>query len=360
MENHSNNNKHSKELDIVALVKQLWDERMLVIKVGFAFAIFGVFVALNTPKVYTTNVVLAPESSDPTSSLSKLGSLTSMLGLKMGATMSSDAIFPELYPQVLASTDFQISLFDVPVRELESEQTKTYFRHLIEDGFIPVWRWPQIWLTKLFQKKAEPKPLDPFHLTKVETNICGLMRKVISCVVDKKTGVITISVSDEDKRVSALMADTVTAKLQEYITMYRTKKTRNDLEYLEVLFKQSRDEYLQSQSEYAKATDANLSLVKASNRVALTNLENEMQLRYEIYSSTAQQLQLTKERLQERIPAFTTIQGATIPEKASSFPRSIMVVLYAFVGGMCSAVWIWFGRDMYQKYFRKKKKSKAE
>lgn len=360
MENNSNNNTPSKELDIVALFKQLWDERLLVIKIGFAFAVIGVFMALNTPKVYTTNVVLAPESSDPTSSLSKLGGLTSMLGLKMGSTMSSDAIFPELYPQVLASTDFQISLFDVPVRELKSEHTKTYYRHLIEDGFIPVWRWPKIWISKLFQKKTEPKSVDPFHLTKVQTNVCGLMRKIISCVVDKKTGVITISVSDEDKRVSALMADTVTAKLQDYITMYRTKKTRHDLEYLEVLFKQSYEEYLQSQTEYAKAMDANLALIKESNRVELRNLENEMQLRYEIYSSTAQQLQLTKERLQERIPAFTTIQGATIPEKASSFPRSIMVVLYAFAGGVCSAIWVWIGRDVYLKSFKRKKKSNAE
>lgn len=358
MEQKPDNNKPSKEIDIIGLLKSLWVERTLVIKVCFFSAILGVFMALNSPKIYTTSVVLAPESSDPSSSLSKLGSLTSMLGLKMGSTISSDAIFPELYPQVLASTDFQISLFDIPVRLLEDENTKTYYRHLIEDSFIPVWRWPQIWISSLFKKKTEPKPLNPFHLTKEQTNICGLMRKSINCVVDKKTGVITISVSDEDKYVSALMADTVTSKLQQYITLYRTKKTRHDLDYLHLLYKQSKEDYLQAQNEYAKATDANMSLFKTSNKVGLTNLENEMQLKYEIYSSTAQQLQLTKERLQERTPAFTTIQAATIPEKASSFPRSIQVVLYAFAGGFFCAIWIWFGRNFYQQYLRKKKTDK--
>ena len=254
MEQKPDNNKPSKEIDIIGLLKSLWVERTLVIKVCFFSAILGVFMALNSPKIYTTSVVLAPESSDPSSSLSKLGSLTSMLGLKMGSTISSDAIFPELYPQVLASTDFQISLFDIPVRLLEDENTKTYYRHLIEDSFIPVWRWPQIWISSLFKKKTEPKPLNPFHLTKEQTNICGLMRKSINCVVDKKTGVITISVSDEDKYVSALMADTVTSKLQQYITLYRTKKTRHDLDYLHLLYKQSKEDYLQAQNEYAKAT----------------------------------------------------------------------------------------------------------
>ena len=165
MEKKPDNNKPSKEIDIIGLLKSLWVERTLVIKVCFFSAILGVFMALNSPKIYTTSVVLAPESSDPSSSLSKLGSLTSMLGLKMGSTISSDAIFPELYPQVLASTDFQISLFDIPVRLLEDENTKTYYRHLIEDSFIPVWRWPQIWISSLFKKKTEPKPLNPFHLT---------------------------------------------------------------------------------------------------------------------------------------------------------------------------------------------------
>lgn len=355
MENKSENHKPSREIDIVGLLKSLWAERGLVIKVGFFSAILGVFMALNSPKIYTTSVALAPESADPSASLNKLGSITSMLGIKMGSAMSSDAIFPEIYPQVLASTDFLLSLFDVPVRLLEGEDTKTYYRHLMEDGFIPVWRWPQIWISSLFKEESEPKPLDPFHLTKAQTNICGVMRKSISCVVDKKTGVITISVSDEDKRVSALMADSVTSKLQQYITLYRTKKTRNDLEYLHVLYEQARENYLQAQNEYAKATDSNMALVKSVNKVALTNLENEMQLKYEIYSSTAQQLQLTKERLQEKTPAFTTIQSATIPDRASSFPRSMTVIFYAVAGGFFCAIWIWFGRDFYQKYLKKKK-----
>lgn len=360
MVNSSDNNRQSKEIDIVALFKQLWLERNLVIKFCLVSAAIGVFMALNTPKVYTTSVVLAPESSDPSSSLNKLGSLTSMFGLNMGSSISSDAIYPELYPHVLSSTDFQISLFDVQVKRLDDENSKTYYRHLIEDAFIPLWRWPQIWLSSLFKKKTEYKPLNPFHLTKTQTNICGLMSRNIACVIDKKTGVVTISVSDEDKYVSAIMADTVTSKLQNYITMYRTKKTRHDLEYLETLFKQSKEDYLQAQKEYAKATDSNMSLFRASNKAVLTNLENEMQLKYEIYSSTAQQLQLTKERLQENTPAFTTIQGATVPDKASSFPRSMMVVLYTFMGGVFSALWIWFGRSVYVTYINRKKRNRIE
>ena len=141
MEKKPDNNKPSKEIDIIGLLKSLWVERTLVIKVCFFSAILGVFMALNSPKIYTTSVVLAPESSDPSSSLSKLGSLTSMLGLKMGSTISSDAIFPELYPQVLASTDFQISLFDIPVRLLEDENTNFFHisttRQYILSNFLP-------------------------------------------------------------------------------------------------------------------------------------------------------------------------------------------------------------------------------
>ena len=48
----------------------------------------------------------------------------------------------------------------------------------------------------------------------------------------------------QDPQVAATVADTVQARLKEYITEYRTSKARRLLEYAEKLRKEAREEIL--------------------------------------------------------------------------------------------------------------------
>lgn len=64
----------------------------------------------------------------------------------------------------------------------------------------------------------------PLWLTKDEDAIAKTILHNIKCLVDKKTNVITITVTDQDPLVAALMADSVKSHLQVAITDYRTKK----------------------------------------------------------------------------------------------------------------------------------------
>jgi capsular polysaccharide biosynthesis protein len=62
------------------------------------------------------------------------------------------------------------------------------------------------------------------------------INKKMVCEVDKKTNVITITVTDQDPLIAATVADSVQIYLQRAITEYRTKKARVDLEYVDKLF----------------------------------------------------------------------------------------------------------------------------
>ena len=64
-----------------------------------------------------------------------------------------------------------------------------------------------------------------------------------------------------------------------------------------------------------------------SFRAKQENLENEMQLRYNIYSSLTTQLQLAQAKVQERTPAFTTLKCATVPIKPAGPKRMIFVAV---------------------------------
>ena len=68
-----------------------------------------------------------------------------------------------------------------------------------------------------------------------------------------------------------------------------------------------------------------------------------------MYNQIAQQLQAVQAKEQERTPAFSTIQEASVPLKASSTPRSFIVLIYAFLGIFCDVLWVLFIKDKFKK-----------
>lgn len=347
--------KESREIDIIASVVKVLKEWKLLCTVCAIAGVVGVIVALSTQRKYTTEVLMAPEASDASSSLGSLSSMGSMLGLNLGSMMSSDAIYPEIYPDILATTDFNVALFNVPVTPLDSVNSRPYYKHLLKSRKTPFWGYPMLWLGKLMElikndkTNVLGKEIDPFRLTQKEMDMIEWISSNITAVVDKKTSVITLSVTDVDPQVSALMADTVMQRLQDYITLYRTKKARHDLKYIKELYDQAKDEYIEAQKKYVQAFDANKNIILKSVNSNIENLENEMQLKLSVYTETAQQLQLAKAKVQEQTPAFTVLQSASIPVRPSSTPKAVIVLIFVFLGGLLDAAWVLFLRDIYHK-----------
>lgn len=77
---------------------------------------------------------------------------------------------------------------------------------------------------------------------------------------------------------------------------------------------------------YAQYADANMDLTMESYKTKLTDLENDMQLKFNTYTTMNTQLQAAKAKVQERTPAFTTLQRATVPAKPTG-PKRILFVL---------------------------------
>ena len=348
--------KKSKEIDVIGILKEVLNEKKLFAGFIMVFAVIGVLVALNRPKQYTANVVLAPEMSGMGMSKS-LGDLASMVGVNLNNNSSSmDAIYPDIYPNIFASNDFVIKLFDVKVTLKDNVTTKTYYNHLLQDTKVPFWRYPSMWISNLLAKPGVgggSGKLNPFKLSEVESGVCGAIKGNIACLIDKETGIITINVTDGDPQVAAIMADTIQNRLQQYIARYRTQKARNDLEYSNKIFAESKAQYTKAQEVYAGYADANIDPVLQAIKGKQEALENEMQLRYNIYNQASLQLQAAKAKVQEHTPAFTIIQQATIPLVASSFPSSGVVLFSMILGVLADFIWIVFLRDFAYKRFRK-------
>lgn len=355
-----------KEIDLMELALKLWQHRKTLLKWSAVGVIFGLIVAFSIPREYSTSVTLAPEiQGSRRMMMGGLGTLASMAGINTNAQSGIDAVNPQLYPDVVSSVPFLVSLFDVPVTDKEG-QTFTVREYLKEETKSPWWSAVIGFPFKILgaitssdddeedEDASESKQVDPFYLTKAENNIVGALQSRISASVDTKTYVITLSTKMQDPVVSATLADTVTARLQEYITDYRTNKARKDMEYVEKLNKEAKDNYYKAQQTYADYLDRNHGIVLHSVQTTRERLENEATLAFNLYNQTSQQLQNAKAKVQESTPVYAVVNPATVPSRPSA-PRKVMILIgFTFLAFVACAAWILFGKPTLDEMKKKK------
>lgn len=325
-------------INIREIIKMLLADRKKICIYSIVAGIVGVILAFGTPKIYKSTVILAPEESGAGFSGS-LSSLASMVGMDINIGQTGDAIYPEIYPDLMSSTDFIVGLFPVMVTT-KTEKKYSYQDYLQHHQKAAFYSYPLIWLNDIIKKMKKEKPtpaghkVNPFQLTKDEYDIARAIQGKLNCSVDKKTNVITITVEDQDPLIAATIADSVQVHLQYAITDYRTKKARIDLIYMQELFDEAQLQYKEARKAYAQCADSYQNVKLQSYAQKVEELENELQLKYTIYQQIVEHLQLAKAKVQERTPAFTVVQRASVPIKHSSRPKVVSLAIWMFLGFM--------------------------
>lgn len=322
------------------LKKAKWSLMIMLV----LFGALGVGVAFSIPRIYKSSVMLAPESSGGSSLSSSLSSMASLVGLGKSFMNSEDAIYPDIYPDVVQSTDFIVDLFPVQVETRDGKVKCDYYTYLLKHQKLSWIDIPKVKLGEFMQKLqkddlgkptkagSENEAPDPFYLTKEQDKIAKGIANSINCTVDKKTSVITIEVTDQDPVIAASLADTLMNRLQVFITDYRTKKAIRDCEYIKGLYNEAKEDYTKARKEYAAFCDANQDVILQEVQSEMEEMENDMQLKYNIYTQLTEQLQMAQAKVQERTPVYTIVQNASVPMKHSNKPKVLILAAFMFVG----------------------------
>lgn len=343
------------QIDWMGILRQLLAIRKTLYKAAGIGLVVGILIALGIPKQYTVSVTLSPEVGNGKSVSSGLASMAaSFLGASVGSS-SPDALNATLAPDIVASTPFLLELFKARVVSQDKQIDTTFTAYLDEQksswmGYVLKAPGMAIGSIKsLFTDKEEEKK-DSIQQGAIELNkedavkLDGL-RKTITAEADKKTGITTLSVTLQDPKVAATMADTIVSKLQQYITTYRTSKAKEDCQYLEMLYKERQQEYYAAQQRYARYVDANSNMVFQSTMAERERLQNDMNLAYQVYSQVAQQLQVARAKVQEEKPVFAVVEPAVVPLNPSSTSRKVIVVGFAFLAVALTGAWIMLGKN---------------
>lgn len=349
------------EIDLGELFKKILSHWRSLLRWAAVAFILGVVVSFSIPKKYKVNVMLAPESTSSSGSMtSTLSSLAAMAGVSTRSSASRDAFNPMMYPDIIASPSFLVELFDIPV-EVPDKKTKEVVETDLYDYVLNYTKapwWSVVmslpgraigWFIGLFKAEEEESDegsaVDPTHMTKEQYRVAKAISKMIDMSVDQKELSVSYSVETQNAEVSYRLAQGVLESLRDFVTEYRTEKSRKNLEYMEGLFDDAKDSYFKAQREYARYVDANQGIVLQRVIVERQRLLNEMNLQYELYNTCAQQLQVAKAKLAEDTPVCAVLQSPTRPVRAAKPSKTIIVFAFVFLGLAANLLWLFWFKD---------------
>lgn len=346
------------EIDIMELISKLWKKKSMVIKWCIVGAVIGLVLGFSIPKTYTAGVTLAPEVQQKTGS--GVSSIASMMGVNLNNSL--DAINAEMFPDVVHSTPFIVELFDLPVtfERKDSVITTTLLDYMLEYQKSPWWSYVISapfkalgWCIDLVspdkEEEAVAGPLDPTNLPKKERGVVKFFAENIMVNVDKKTLKTEISLEMQDPKVVYTVVEAVVENLKQYMTDYRSSKSRQDVENLSVICEQRKADYYKAQQAYADYIDSNKSVIRQSAQAERERLQQEMNLAYQVYSQVATQMEGARIQAEQDKPVFVVVQPPVVPLRKTAPSKAKMLVIWTFLAGCCAAAWVLFGEDYWKK-----------
>jgi uncharacterized protein involved in exopolysaccharide biosynthesis len=325
-------------IDISKILKVIFKQKWAILIVAIISTVLGVFIAINIPNEYASQVQILPEltSKDGGGSLSGLKSLAGLAGVDLGGMSSTEAVRPDLYPNILQSTPFMMGVLNMKVYSSKYKQTMVMSKFLEENTKNEL-------TARVFGKSddkdkdafvIDPKtiPLETLRLDKKQDNLIKDLQKRVGATLDKKTGVISISAKMQDPVIAATIVRYAQDYLTSYVVNYRTEKTLKDIKFLEERIGEAKRRYDNALFSYSSYQDRNKALFLNIAKDEGKKLQYEVDLSYNLYSELVKQLEESKIKIHRETPIFKVLEPAQIPVNKSEPKRSIMVIGYLLVG----------------------------
>lgn len=346
----------SNTLDLIQILKRLYVDRKRLIFWTVISFIASLFIAINSPISFTASTTFVPQSgtSRPSSSLTGLASLA---GINLGAVGGNSEFPPTLFPQILNSTSFKLSLLDTHIlvndeemnlREYYKLNSKLSFIALVKKYILGI---PSL-LTSLFQRETNNeinlKSGDLYEITEEDRSLFELLNSNLEISINQLEGFVTLKFTDSNRYVTATVAQAATDLLQTYITEFKNNSAKELLQFATKQYKESKISYELLQDSIAIFKDSNLNISSALFQNKVDRLDTDLQISKVVIEQLASQVEQAKLQVNIDTPVFTVIDPVTIPFYKSS-PRKSFVFILWFLFGFVLASLIILIKEPFEK-----------
>ena len=336
-------------IDLVALLKQIYECRKLIVLSAIAAAILGVIIALATPNTYTSGSTFIPQTGGESKPSSSLSGLASLAGINLGGVSGGSDIPPTLYPQIISSVPYRLELLEQTLNVGSKEVAlKDY---LLDDsgssvlGAIKKYTigLPGLILGALRGSSSDADVSDSntnYQISEEEQQLFELLSTKLVLSLNEKEGFITLQFSDENKLIAAQVAERAKELLQERIIDFKSQSARELLDFTNRQFEENKASYERLQDSIAVFKDQNLNISSSLYQNRLDRLVRELNIASSVVEQLATQLEQAKLQVNKDTPVFTVIEPVSVPFERSAPKRSLIVVIWTFLGVVLSTGYV--------------------
>ena len=327
------------EIDLIELLKKIYLEKKFILKISILASLFGVIYALFQPNEYTSSTTFIPQlSSGVKTGGSSLSGLASLAGINIGSMESSSEFPPTLYPQVVNGVPFRVELLSNEITlNNELVTVKDYLEKKSSFNILGTFKkytigLPSLILSSFKDQKEYTNESKIYSITEEDKDLFQILENNLSLSINEKEGFITISFTDNNKNVAAQITQISQNLLQEKIIEFKNKSSKEMLDFAIKQYSDKKESYEKLQDERAVFVDKNINISSSLFQNKLSRLESEVNISESIVQQLASQVEQAKLQVNKDTPVFTTIKPVTIPFERSAPKRSLIVIIFAFMG----------------------------
>ena len=338
----------SDEIDLVALLQKVWHGRKIALITIGVFALMGIVFALGSTNVYTATTTFIPKGQT-SSAAGSLSGLASLAGINLGGMNGGDSeIPPSMYPMVLNSIPFQEKLLALSVtingnkiqlkEHLLGQMNYTDSNSL---SFLTLLKKYTIGLPALIKGTlfAKMNALPSYsemptikRLSYEDEQLSNYLKNLVTINVDKKEGFITLTYQDKDPQIAAIVALNAQTLLQEEVINFKIKNAQELLTFTEGLNAEKKMSFEALQDELATFRDQHQNISSGLFENKLNRLESELAIARSVYEELSKQVEQARIQVSKDTPIFTIIDPVVIPNQRTSPKRTLIVIIWAFLG----------------------------
>ncbi len=247
--------------DIIRFIRKYF---LFFLIVGVVSAIGGYLASYLRQNKYTAYARLLPEQNP--SATGSLSELVSLAGI--AARNRSEALRPDLYPDILSSNQFALRLLTTPLKDQEGNKVTLFdffqANSEVEDK------------APAFKKEQIDGIESPLLLDRSQQILIDIARGCVSASYGKIDGVISISVELRDPVLAAEIVQYSISYLTEFVTSYRLDKAIAKVNLLEQQSERAGSEYRNALSQLSSFRDRNRNLFTYSSRTDEIRLDGDV------------------------------------------------------------------------------------
>ncbi|MBR1576036.1 MAG: hypothetical protein IJ654_06265 [Bacteroidales bacterium] len=330
-----------REIDLSALFKTLWRRKKPILIILGIFTALGLIAALATEHRYVTRIAFVPQSNSSVSS--RLSSLASLAGVSLDDGAADGPISPVVYPKVINNLDYLKGLaytpihfkgYDEPIPLIdwfndEQYQKKSFFKGLIRYT---------VGLPGVIKDAIEARNEDEtltfadstgLHaptLTAEESTAIKAIRSNLDLNVVKSEKHVVLSATMNESNASAELAIAAYDLFKKYISEFKIKKAKDNLDYLEKQYAAAKADYEKKQASLAWLKDRHQGKRTAAAEVEFQRLSTETELARMLYLELAKNCLSARVKVTEDNVAFTELTPAYVPRKSANSRKTVLLI----------------------------------